>query len=101
MAMDAYEQLSKERKRVRVVNMASFELFEKQSTSYKDKVLPPDAERRLAIEAASSLSMYKYVGLKGDVIGIDRFGASAPAKVIFQKLGFTVDNIVKKAKTLL
>lgn len=101
LAIEAYQQLTKEGKRVRVVNMASFELFEKQSPTYKNKVLPPDIDKRLAIEAGSSLSMYKYVGLKGDVIAIDRFGASAPANVIFEKLGFTVDNIVKKAKVLL
>ena len=101
LTIEAYKELSREKKRVRVVNMASFELFEQQSTAYKNKVLPPDVEKRLAIEAASSLSMYKYVGLKGDVIGIDRFGASAPAKIIFEKFGFTVNNIVKRAKALL
>jgi transketolase len=101
LVLTAYEKLSADGYRVRVVNMASFELFEKQTTAYKNKVLPQEVEKRLAVEAASSLSLYKYVGLNGDVIGIDRFGASAPANVIFKKLGFTVDNIVNRAKKLL
>ncbi|MEE9523965.1 MAG: transketolase C-terminal domain-containing protein, partial [Thermodesulfovibrionales bacterium] len=101
LALEAYERLTKERKRVRVVNIASFDIFEKQSASYKEKVLPSEVEKRLAVEAGHSLSMYKYVGLKGDVIGIDSFGESAPAKVLFEKFGFTVDNVVKKAKALL
>lgn len=101
LALAAFEQLAVEGKKVRLVNLASFELFDKQSTGYKNSVLPPAVEKRLAIEAASSLSMYKYVGLKGDVVGIDRFGASAPASVIFSNLGFTVHNIVKRADRLL
>ncbi len=101
LALAAFEQLAVEGKKVRVVNLASFELFDKQSTGYKNSVLPPAVEKRLAIEAASSLSMYKYVGLKGDIVGIDRFGASAPANVIFANLGFTVRNIVKRADRLL
>jgi len=101
LALDAYERLTAEGKRVRVVNMASCELFEKQPAAYREKVLPSGVEKRLAIEAGSSLSMYRYTGLKGEVIGIDRFGASAPAKVIFEKFGFTVDNVIKRAKALL
>ncbi len=101
LALEAYERLTRERKRARVVNIASFDIFEKQSASYKEKVLPTDVEKRLAVEAGHSLSMHKYVGLKGDIIGIDSFGESAPAKVLFEKFGFTVDNVVKRAKTLL
>jgi transketolase len=101
LAIETYERLTKERKRVRIVNIASFDIFEKQSTSYKEKVLPTDVEKRLAVEAGHSLSMYKYVGLKGDVIGIDSFGESAPAKVLFEKFGFTIDNVVKRAEALL
>ncbi|MBI4823461.1 MAG: transketolase [Nitrospirae bacterium] len=87
--------------KVRVVNMASLELFEKQDEVYKAQVLPPQIEVRLAIEAGSTSLWYKYVGLKGAVIGIDRFGASAPAKVLFEKFGFTVENIVEHARRLL
>jgi transketolase len=101
LVLEAQARLSAERIRTRVVNMASFELFEKQSVSYKNKVLPSDIDKRLAVEAGATLSMYKYAGLKGDIIGVDRFGASAPAKVIFEKLGFTADNVVKRAKALL
>jgi transketolase len=101
LALESYKKLTAAGFMARVVNMASFELFEQQTAAYRNRVLPSDVEKRLAIEAASSLSMYKYVGIKGDVIGIDRFGASAPAKVIFEKLGFTVDNIVARAKKLL
>jgi transketolase len=86
--------------KTRVVNMACFELFEDQPEAYRKKVLPPDVEARLAVEAGASLGWYKYVGLKGDVIGIDRFGASAPAKVLFEKFGFTIDNIAARAKKL-
>ncbi len=101
LCTDAAEALTKEGYRVRVVNMASFELFDMQSKRYRDSVLPSEVRRRLAVEAGATLPWHKYVGLDGTVIGIDRFGASAPAKVIFQKLGFTSGNVVKQAKTLL
>jgi transketolase len=97
----AAEELRKTGARVRVVNMACFEIFDRQSQAYKNSVLPPGVEKRLAIEAGATLGWYKHVGLKGHVIGIDRFGASAPAKVLFEKFGFSVANIVKRAKKLL
>jgi transketolase len=87
--------------KVRVVNMACFEMFEEQPESYRKKVLPPSVEKRLAVEAGATLGWYKYVGINGDVIGIDRFGASAPAKVLFDKFGITADNIVARAKRML
>ncbi|UCG77826.1 MAG: transketolase [Nitrospirota bacterium] len=101
LALEAFERLSAEGHRVRVVNMASFDLYERQSGAYKDNVLPPDIENRIAIEAGHTLSMYKYVGLKGDVIGIDSFGASAPAKDLFKKFGITTDNLVRRVRTML
>jgi len=101
LTLASAETLRESGKKVRVVNMACFELFESQPAAYKNRVLPPAVERRIAVEAGSTLGWYKYVGLKGEVIGIDRFGASAPAKVIFEKLGLTVDNIVMQAKNLL
>jgi transketolase len=97
----AAELLRKEGIKARVVNMACFEYFDGQPDSYRKKVLPPAVDTRLAVEAGATLSWYKYVGPGGDVIGIDRFGASAPAKVLFEKFGFTVDNIVARAKKLM
>jgi transketolase len=97
----AAEELQQTGVKVRVVNMVSFELFEQQTEAYKKVVLPLKIEKRLAVEAAASQSWYRYVGLKGDVIGMDRFGASAPAKVLFEKFGFTKENIVARAKKLL
>jgi len=97
----AGEELQKSGIKARVVNMVSFELFDQQPDAYKKKVLPPAVEKRLAVEAAATLSWYKHVGLKGDVIGMDRFGASAPAKILFEKFGFTKENIIARAKKLL
>ncbi|GBE01866.1 transketolase [bacterium BMS3Bbin06] len=101
LAIEAYEGLVKQGMKVRVVNMASFRLFDGQSERYKKKVLPDDCRKRLAVEAGSSLSWYKYVGIEGDVVGVDRFGASAPYKVIYEKFGLTVDNIVGRSIKLL
>ena len=81
--------------------MACFELFDSQPAVYKNRVLPLAVEKRIAVEAGSTLCWYKYVGLKGAVIGIDHFGASAPAKVLFEKFGLSVDNIVNRSKSLL
>ncbi|MDA8077714.1 MAG: transketolase [Nitrospiraceae bacterium] len=100
-AITSADALRQEGRRVRVVNMVCAELFDRQPDSYKRKVLPPSVEVRLAVEAGATLGWHKYTGLKGDVIGIDRFGASAPAKVLFEKFGFTAENIVRRAKKLL
>lgn len=101
LALDSAEALRKEGIRARVVNMASFELFERQPKTYRDSVLPMKVRTRIAIEAGATLGWYKYVGLDGTVIGIDRFGASAPAKVLFEKFGFTVEHVVRTARGLL
>jgi transketolase len=101
LTLAAAQVLRKEGLKVRVVNMACFEYFDEQPEAYRRKVLPPSVEARLAVEAGATLSWYKYVGLKGGVVGIDRFGASAPAKVLFEKFGFTVDSIVSRARKLL
>jgi transketolase len=101
LTLAAAEILRKEGLKVRVVNMACFEYFDEQPESYRKKVLPPSVEARLAVEAGATLSWHKYAGLRGDVVGIDRFGASAPAKVLFEKFGFTVDNIVSRARKLM
>jgi len=101
LILAAAEILRKSGTNVRVVNMACFELFESQPAAYKNRVLPPKVEKRVAVEAGATLSWYRYVGIKGEVIGIDRFGASAPAKVLFEKFGFSIDNIVNQSKKLL
>ena len=84
----------------RVVSMPSWELFEAQEQSYRDSVLPPEVRTRLSIEAASPAGWHRWVGLDGDVIGIERFGASAPYKTIFEKFGFTVENVTSRAMAL-
>ena len=80
--------------------MPSMALFEMQTAEYKESVLPKTVRARLAVEAASSFGWDKYVGLDGDIISIDHFGASAPAGKLFEKFGFTVENVVAKAKAL-
>ena len=84
LALEAYEKLSSEGVRVRVVSMPSCELFEEQPEAYRREVLPPEVKKRIAIEAGATLGWYKYVGEEGKVIGIDRFGASAPGKVVLE-----------------
>ncbi len=85
----------------RVVSMPSWELFEQQSEEYKESVLPKNIRKRLAVEAASHLGWYKYVGLDGEIISMDGFGASAPGELLFERFGFTVDNVVEKALKLM
>jgi transketolase len=82
---------------VRLVSMPSWELFEMQPREYRDAVLPPTIPARLAIEAAATQGWCRYVGERGDVIGVDRFGASAPGPVVMREYGFTVENVVARA----
>jgi transketolase len=100
LAVDAAKQLHQEGIAVRVISMPSWELFEEQSTEYKESVLPTSVTARLAIEAGSSLGWARYVGLQGGTVTLDHFGASAPAKTLFQQFGFSVENVVAKAKSL-
>jgi transketolase len=81
--------------------MPSWELFDAQPTSYREAVLPPQVMARLAIEAGVTQGWAKYVGLAGDVMGLDRFGASAPYKVLMEKLGFTAEAVVERVLRLL
>jgi transketolase len=97
----AYEQLAKEGTAVRVVSMPSWELFEAQPKEYKDSVFPPSVKKRLAVEAGSPMGWHKYVGDQGEILGITKFGASAPLAAIMKEYGFTVENVVRKAKELL
>jgi transketolase len=101
LIVSAAEKLSADGVAVRCVSMPSWELFEKQSSSYRDEVLPPDVSARLAVELGVSQGWDRYVGQHGDMLGVDRFGASAPADKLLVEYGFTVDNVVKRAKALL
>jgi transketolase len=94
LALEARTLLQKEGVRTRVVSMPCWELFEEQDQAYRDEVLPPGVKKRLAVEAASPLGWHKWVGDEGEIHGVEMFGASAPAEVIFQKYGFTVDHLV-------
>ena len=100
LALGAKEELEKEGKSVRVVSVPCMDIFETQSTEYIEEVLPSAVRTRLAVEAASPMPWYKYIGLDGDVVAMNSFGASAPAKVLFDHFGFTVANVVDKAKAL-
>jgi transketolase len=97
----AQQKLSEEDIAVRAVSMPSWELFDAQTQEYRDAVLPPSTPARLAVEAGVSLGWCKYIGDRGKILGLDRFGISAPGKVVFEKFGFTVGNIVAQAKNLL
>ncbi|MCZ2121884.1 MAG: transketolase [Anaerolineales bacterium] len=97
LILQAAEKMAEEGLGVRVVSFPSWELFEKQDQAYREAVLPTNLQKRLAVEAGSTLGWERYAK---SVIGIDHYGASAPAKVIFEKLGFTVENVVAKAKEL-
>jgi transketolase len=100
LLLQAQEQLLLDKINARVVSMASWELFREQPQSYRDEVLPPGVKARLAVESGSTLGWRDWVGDTGDIIGISRFGASAPAKELFKQYGFTVENIVERAKKI-
>jgi len=97
VALEAAEKLRQRGTAVRVVNMASWELFDKQPDGYRNTVLPPETTARLAIEAGVPQGWHRYIGDMGEVVGMNHFGASAPYKILFEKFGFTADHVVKKA----
>ena len=101
LAIESAETLADEGIASRVVSFPSWDLFEKQPDSYKKKVLPAEINARLAIEAGVSFGWQKWVGDAGDVLAVDRYGASAPGSKVFEEYGFTVSNIVKKAKSMI
>jgi len=101
LIVEAAEKLQAEGVAVRCVSMPSWDLFEAQPQSYRDEVLPPDVTAKLAVEMGVSMGWDRYVGPHGAVLGVDRYGASAPAKVLLPEYGFTVDNVIKHAKALL
>ncbi|PWM39298.1 MAG: transketolase, partial [Clostridiales bacterium] len=100
LCMNAQEELAKQGIAARVVSMPCTDLFDEQDEAYKESVLPDDVRARVAAEAGSSFGWQKYIGLDGDTLTIDHFGASAPAGILFKEFGFTTDNLVSKAKAL-
>ena len=97
----ARQVLQEQHLAVRLVSMPSWELFEAQSQDYRDSVLPPSVHARLAVEAGVTQGWHRYVGDQGDVIGVDRFGASAPGPVVMREYGFTVEHVCTRARDLL
>ncbi len=101
LALEAHRRLAAEGVRSRVVSMPSWELFRAQPAEYRDAVLPPALHARVSVEAGSPFGWERWVGLDGAIIGVDRFGASAPGPVVMAEYGFTVDNVVATAKSVL
>jgi transketolase len=100
LCVEAFERLTVEGVRVRVVSMPSWELFEQQNQSYRDLVLPPEVTARVSVEQASTFGWQRYVGPTGSMIGMKTFGASAPLKELQKKFGFTVEHVVEAARDL-
>jgi len=98
LCVEVYEKLAAEGVAARVVSMPSWELFEQQDEAYRASVLPPDVTRRVAVEQASTMGWERYTGLRGTVIGMKTFGASAPLKDLVVKFGFTGENVYAAAK---
>jgi transketolase len=101
IAAEAVRTLNGRGRRVRLVSMPSTNTFDMQDEAYKESVLPQAVVRRVAVEAGARDAWWKYVGLKGQIVGIDHFGASAPAKVLFQQFGFTPDKVVEAVEKVL
>jgi transketolase len=101
LCMSAYEKLTAEGVRARVVSMPSTDIFDMQDEAYKKSVLPPDLKARVSVEAASVFGWERYVGLQGAIIGMTTFGGSAPAKDLFKKFGITVDHVIQAAKQVM
>ncbi|MDG2954758.1 transketolase [Bisgaard Taxon 10/6] len=101
LAVKAAEALAAEGKAIRVVSMPSTNVFDKQDEAYRESVLPSAVTKRVAVEAQIADFWYKYVGLEGRIVGMNRFGESAPADQLFKLFGFTVENVVAKAKEIL
>ncbi len=101
LAVAARTALAKDGIRARVVSMPSWELFEAEPENYRDAVLPRTVTRRLAVEAGASFGWDRWIGTSGAVVGVDRFGASAPGETVMKELGFTVEHVVARARALL
>jgi transketolase len=101
LVLEAQELLSKEGVKARVVSMPSWDLFDYQDQEYRDSILPPHIRKRLAVEAGVTFGWYKYVGLDGEVIGIDTFGDSGEGTAVLKHFGFTTENVYQRAKAIL
>jgi transketolase len=101
LIMAARQTLQDQKVLARVVSMPSWELFDAQPQNYRDQVLLPSIPARLAVEAGASQGWHRYVGDRGDVLSVDRFGASAPGDVVMREYGFTVGNVCKRTLALL
>jgi transketolase len=101
LVLEARAALQREGVAVRVVSMPCIELFEEQADEYRKEVFPPNVTARLAVEAGVRQPWDRYVGLRGDVLCLDRFGGSAPGDVAMRELGFTVENVIERARALL
>ena len=101
LIMAARQILHERNVKARVVSMPSWDLFDAQPQSYRDQVLLPAVRARLAVEAGTSQGWHRYVGDGGSVLGVDRFGASAPGDIVMREYGFTVENVCKRALVLL
>jgi transketolase len=101
IAMQAAETLSGNGREVRVVSMPCVELFEQQDPAYREAVLPASVRARVAVETGATVGWYKYVGLDGAVLGLDRFGESAPGDALMKYFGFTTENLVSVAESVL
>jgi transketolase len=101
LCVAAYEQLTADGIKARVVSMPSTSIFDQQDDAYKHSVLPPDVRARVSVEAGSVFGWEKYVGLDGAIIGMTTFGASAPIKDLMKKFGFTVEHVIQAAKQVL
>jgi transketolase len=100
VALEAHERLVSDGVKSRVVNMASMHLFAQQNADYRESVLPPACTARLAVEAGVTFGWDRWIGDGGQMIGLDHFGASAPAGTLFKEFGFTADNVYARAKAL-
>ncbi|MGR9100164.1 MAG: transketolase-like TK C-terminal-containing protein, partial [Gammaproteobacteria bacterium] len=101
LALKAAEELNAKGRKIRVVSMPSTNVFDAQDKSYRDSVLPPSVTKRVVVEAGVSEGWWKYVGSNGRIVGMDRFGESAPAGQLFKEFGFTVENVVKNVEAVL
>jgi transketolase len=101
LALEVKESLDTNGIPTRVISMPCLELFDEQPEDYRAAILPPENKNRIAIEAGATTGWWKYTGLHGDIIGLDHFGASAPAETLYEKFGITTENIVQRAKTLI
>jgi transketolase len=101
LCMNAAQKLFEEGVSSRVVSMPCMEIFEAQSCEYQESIIPASISKRLVVEAGSSFGWFKYYGCDGDIVAIDTFGSSGPAPKVFEKYGFSTDNVVAKAKAVL